>query len=149
MDNFYRLYLVSGDVEEVDFESFQSALVASGSNFFRFQASAEKAQDGYDSLDDADVEDVTNLSEGYLVGPDELFDPVDNAHVEGSECESGSTVKALFAQSVDIRDDGSFKTDEVTYEQLDTSDVKNATPITSEEVYRVIKLIRDGKIDLS
>lgn len=93
-NDFIRIYLPSGDIDEVTSKSWESALVASGSNAYQYKVEDRpKATDnkvypvgaGYDVLDSNDVEDVTNLSDGSMVPEVALSAPVDNAVVEGAE----------------------------------------------------------------
>ena len=87
-EDFIRLYFVSGDVDEVTKTTWESALVASGSNAFKYEdGSKTKAVtgDGYDRLDTSDVEDITNLSDGDMVPENALSSPVENAMVEGAD----------------------------------------------------------------
>lgn len=88
-EDFVRLYLVSGDIEEVTNRSFQSALTASGSEVYEFKGAQERDPIAntteFERLDGSDIEDVTNLSDGNMVQEAALADPHDNAQVEGSE----------------------------------------------------------------
>lgn len=87
LSDFTRLYFVSGDVDEVTKSSWESALVASGSNAYKYDTSAPRPgpapKGSYDVLDNTDVEDVTNLSDGDMVPENALSAPMDNARVEG------------------------------------------------------------------
>ncbi|QQK87917.1 hypothetical protein pSalSNUABM01_048 [Salmonella phage pSal-SNUABM-01] len=88
-EDFVRLYLVSGDIEEVTNRSFQSALTASGSEVYEFKGPQERDPVAntteFERLDGSDIEDVTNLSDGTLVQEAALAEPHDNAQVEGAE----------------------------------------------------------------
>lgn len=88
-EDFVRLYLVSGDIEEVTNRSFQSALTASGSEVYEFKGVQERDPIAntteFERLDGSDIEDVTNLSDGTLVQEAALAEPHDNAQVEGAE----------------------------------------------------------------
>lgn len=77
------LTLVSGKVLEVTRSSYESALIASGSNCFEFKGGDVPKTD-YDALDNSDVEDITDLSDGTLVREGNLEEPRENAQVEGS-----------------------------------------------------------------
>lgn len=83
---FVRLYLPSGDIEEVTKSSWESAVIASGSNTYSFTGEdSSKSVPDYDNLDTSDVEDVTNLSDGQMVPEIALSEPQDNAVIEGSD----------------------------------------------------------------
>lgn len=81
-DEFVRLYLTSGDIEEVDKGTFISALTTSNSGYFTYE---QKPTTGFDGLDNDDIEDVTNLSDGNLVPDSALNDAKPNAVVEGAD----------------------------------------------------------------
>lgn len=87
-EDFVRVYLVSGDIEEVTNRSFQSALTASGSEVYEFKGAQLKDPVAntteFERLDGSDIEDVTDLSDGNMVPDTNLSEPVDNAIVEGS-----------------------------------------------------------------
>ena len=87
--DYVRLYLVSGDIEEVTERSFQSAMTASGSEVYEFKGAQERDPVAntteFDRLDGSDIEDVTGLSDGNLVQEAALAEPRDNAQVEGAE----------------------------------------------------------------
>lgn len=93
MGDYYRLYLVSGDVEEVDKKTFMSAIQSSGSQFMTYTEEPEVAS--FDNIDNDDVEDITDLSDGTLVADEDLAEPIrNNATVEGSE-EVGITAEEI------------------------------------------------------
>lgn len=82
--DFYRLYLVSGDVEEVDRKTFMSAVQTSGAQFMTFDEQPGPSVP-FDELSSDDVEDVSDLSDGNLVDEAMLGVPTSsNACVEGA-----------------------------------------------------------------
>lgn len=83
MGDYYRLYLVSGDVEEVDKKTFMSAIQSSGAQFMTFSEEPQTAT--FDNIDNDDVEDVTGLSSGDLVPESDLAAPASNSWAEGSD----------------------------------------------------------------
>lgn len=84
-DEFFRLYLVSGDVEEVDRRSFTSAIKSSGAQYMAF-ADEDVTPTGFDAVSDDDIEDVSDLSDGHMVDEAHLAEPTaGNAVVEGSD----------------------------------------------------------------
>lgn len=95
-EDVVRLFLVSGDIEEVTSRTFQSAMTASGGGVFAFTGPqpVDQSQSGtdFDRLDGSDIEDVTDLSDGDLVREGNLSDPVDNAQIEGGDLDETDEV---------------------------------------------------------
>lgn len=84
-DEFFRIYLVSGDIEEIEHDSFMSALNASESGYFKYQVQAKELDTAMKGISDDDIEDMTNLSNEEVVPNSELSDgSVGNAYSEGS-----------------------------------------------------------------
>ena len=84
-DEFFRIYLVSGDVEEIEHDSFMSALNASESGYFKYQVQAKELNTAMMGVTDDDIEDMTNLSTEEVVPNSVLSDGnVGNAYAEGS-----------------------------------------------------------------
>ena len=83
-DTSVYITMTSGQTFEVTRTSYESALVASGSDVFEFKGKEATVND-YDALDTTDVEDVTDLSDGTLVREGNLEEPRENAQVEGSD----------------------------------------------------------------
>lgn len=84
-DEFVRIYMTSGDVEEIDVKTFRSAIIASGTQYMKYEKQPEVVND-FNALDNSDIEDVTDLSDGNLVA-EEALAPANqnNAVVEGSD----------------------------------------------------------------
>ena len=82
-DSTVYITMTSGQTLETTRASYESALVASGSDVFEFKGKEATVND-YDALDTTDVEDVTDLSDGTLVREGNLEEPRENAQVEGS-----------------------------------------------------------------
>lgn len=88
-DEFFRVYLVSGDVEEVSRASLMSALNADGSGYLRYseQIEGEELPDNtaMAGVSDDDIEDMTGLSSEEIVADADLSEgSVGNAYPEGS-----------------------------------------------------------------
>lgn len=89
-DEFFRIYLVSGDVEEVSRSSLLSALNADGSGYLRYSESVEGEEVPVNSamagVTDDDIEDMTGLSSEEIVAEADLSEgKVGNAYPEGSD----------------------------------------------------------------
>ncbi|UIW10566.1 hypothetical protein PQC38_gp090 [Aeromonas phage BUCT695] len=78
-ENFVRLYLVSGDIEEVEIKTFFSAVNSSGTQYMKVTQSPKEE---FDSLDQSDIEDVTDLSDGTMVDDSDLAPAVENSVAE-------------------------------------------------------------------
>lgn len=84
-DEFFRIYLVSGDVEEIEHDSFMSALNASETGYFKYQVQAKEVNTAMMGVSDDDIEDMTNLSSVEVVPESALSDGnTGNAYAEGS-----------------------------------------------------------------
>lgn len=86
-DEFYRIYLVSGDVEEIEHDSFMSALNASKAGYFKYKVTQEIPVDtAMMGVTDDDIEDMTNLSPTEIVPNSALSEgDMGNAYSEGSD----------------------------------------------------------------
>lgn len=85
-DEFFRIYLVSGDVEEIEHDSFMSALNASETGYFKYKVDeVAEPKTAIRGVSDSDIEDMTTLSDGTLVNDWDLAEPTTNTIVEGSE----------------------------------------------------------------
>lgn len=85
-DEFYRIYLVSGDVEEIEHDSFMSALNASEAGYFKYQVQAKPLDTAMAGVTDDDIEDMSDLSPTEIV-PNSVLSEGDtgNAYAEGSD----------------------------------------------------------------
>lgn len=84
-DEFFRIYLVSGDVEEIEHDSFMSALNASETGYFKYKVDeVAEPKTAIRGVSDSDIEDMTTLSDGTLVNDWDLAEPTSNSVVEGS-----------------------------------------------------------------
>ncbi|QQG33660.1 hypothetical protein PQC34_gp074 [Cronobacter phage A24] len=84
-DEFFRIYLVSGDIEEIEHDSFMSALNASETGYFKYQVQAKEVNTAMMGISDDDIEDMTNLSSVEVVPESALSDGnTGNAYAEGS-----------------------------------------------------------------
>lgn len=98
--DFVRLYLASGDIEDVAMKELNSAMAASGSGFYRFEGNP-KAKAGFEALDDSDIEDVTDLSDGNMVDEVDLAPAnTNNAQAEGSTVVDDEDGKPITAEEV-------------------------------------------------
>lgn len=84
-DEFVRIYLTSGDIEEVEKGSFFSAIQTSGSEYYKHkdEVSEETSLTG---VSDDDVTDLTGLYDEEIVPNEALSDAnINNRQLEGSQ----------------------------------------------------------------
>lgn len=132
-DGYIRLYLTSGDIEEVTTKSWESSVIASGSEVFEFKGARPREdmpgrKTEFERLDGSDVEDVTNLSDGNLVPESALSDPRDNAVVEGSQVDESEFEDDISAQEV--------------IDVINRLHIKNPT---EEQIASVVMILRAAK----
>lgn len=84
-DEFFRIYLVSGDVEEIEHDSFMSALNSSKTGYFKYQLTEAVENTSIRGVSDDDVEDMVGLSSEEIVPNSALADAnINNVYPEGS-----------------------------------------------------------------
>lgn len=87
--DYYRIYFASGDVEEVETTSLLNAIQLDEGGVYKFKSE----EVDFSEVSDDDVEDMTDLSDGNMVGEADLATPSQcNAQVEGSTAESPVSV---------------------------------------------------------
>lgn len=88
-DEFFRIYLVSGDIEEIERDSFMSALSVSETGYLKYKVESKPQNTAMDGVSDDDIEDMTGLSSEEIVAESDLSEgSMGNAYPEGSSAVS-------------------------------------------------------------